>query len=98
MAPWSNSLAKRLFVRRVELIGEIDKRGGENEQLQTVRSDTASRLHEEVAAMSLDNFIVRPKRLFVEHYAEKAAWESLSDADRSGPYQRSGRAAVRPCR
>ena len=33
--------------------------------------------------MSLDNFIVRPKRLFVEHYAEKAAWESLSDADRT---------------
>jgi type I restriction enzyme, R subunit len=78
-----DSLAKRLFVRRVELVGEIDKGGGENEQLQAVRSDTASRLHEEVAAMSLDNFIVRPKRLFVEHYAEKAAWESLSDADRT---------------
>ena len=79
-----DSLAKRLFVRRVELVGEIDKGGGgENEQLQAVRGDTASRLHEEVAAMSLDNFIVRPKRLFVEHYAEKAAWESLSDADRT---------------
>jgi type I restriction enzyme, R subunit len=78
-----DSLAKRLFVRRVELVGEIDKREGENEQLVTVRSDTASRLHEEVAAMSLDNFIVRPKRLFVEHYSEKAAWESLSDADRT---------------
>ena len=76
-------LAKRLFVRRVELVGEIDKGGGKNEQLQAVRRDTASRLHEEVAAMSLDNFIVRPKRLFVEHYAEKAAWESLSDADRT---------------
>src|SRR6266481_3559243 len=79
----ADSLAKRLFVRRVELVGEIDKREGENEQLETVRGDTAARLHEEVAAMSLDNFIVRPKRLFVEHYAEKAAWESLSDADRS---------------
>ena len=33
--------------------------------------------------MSLDNFIVRPKRLFIEHYAEKAAWESLSDADKA---------------
>ncbi len=79
----ADSLAKRLFVRRVELVGEIDKRGGENAPLQAVRSDTAACLHEEVAAMSLDNFIVRPKRLFVEHYAEKAAWESLSDADRT---------------
>ena len=32
-----DSLAKRLFVRRVELVGEIDKGGGENEQLQAVR-------------------------------------------------------------
>jgi len=79
----ADSLAKRLFVRRVELVGEIDKRGEEDEPLQAVRSDTATRLHEEVAAMSLDNFIVRPKRLFVEHYAEKAAWESLSDADKA---------------
>jgi type I restriction enzyme R subunit len=78
-----DSLAKRLFVRRVELIGEIDKGKEDNEHLQTVRTDTAARLHEEVAAMSLENFIVRPKRLFVEHYAEKAAWESLSDADKA---------------
>jgi type I site-specific restriction endonuclease len=78
-----DSLAKRLFVRRVELMGEIDKQGGENEELETVRSDTAARLHEEVAAMSLENFIVRSKRLFVEHYADKAAWEKLSDADRT---------------
>jgi type I restriction enzyme, R subunit len=47
-----------------------------------VRADTAERLHDEVAAMSLDNFIVQPKRLFVEHYAEKGAWETLTDTDR----------------
>jgi type I restriction enzyme R subunit len=79
----AESLAKRLFVQRVELVGEIDKREGENEQLTPLRSDTADRLHQEVAAMSLDNFIVRPKRLYVEHYAEKAAWESLSDQDKA---------------
>ena len=28
--------------------------------------------------MSLDNFIVRPKRKFVEYYADSAAWEQLS--------------------
>jgi type I restriction enzyme R subunit len=33
--------------------------------------------------MTLDNFIVRPKRLFVEHYADKAAWDTLSLDDRT---------------
>jgi type I restriction enzyme R subunit len=53
-----DSLAKR----RVELVGEIDKGGGENEQLQALRSDTASRLQEEVAAMSLDNSCHKRRR------------------------------------
>jgi type I restriction enzyme, R subunit len=79
----ADSLARRLFVERVELIGELDKRGGEDEALRPLRKDTATRLRDEVAAMSLDNFLVRPKRLFIEHYAEPAAWESLTLDDRT---------------
>lgn len=78
-----DSISKRLFVRRVELIGEIEKLGPEGEALKPLRDDTADRLHQEVAAMTLDNFIVRPKRLFVEHYADKAAWETLSGDDQA---------------
>jgi type I restriction enzyme R subunit len=37
----------------------------------------AGRLREEVAGMSLDNFIVRPKRRFVEKYAKSDAWRTL---------------------
>jgi type I restriction enzyme, R subunit len=70
-------------VERVELIGELDKRGGEDEALQPLRKDTASRLRDEVAAMSLDNFLMRPKRHFIEHYAEPAAWEALTLDDRT---------------
>jgi type I restriction enzyme R subunit len=72
-----DSLAKRLFVQRVELLGEIDKRAGEGDSLLTVRTDTAKRLHDEVAAMSLDNFIVRPKRRAVEKFAVPEAWQTL---------------------
>jgi type I restriction enzyme R subunit len=79
----ADSLAKRLFVQRVELIGELDKLATEDPALLALRKDTAARLHEEVAAMSLDNFIVRPKRLFVEHYADKAAWDSLDEHERA---------------
>src|SRR5207248_2098257 len=78
----ADSLSKRLFAQRVDLVGEIDERAGDDEQLQTLRADTAKRLHDEVAAMNLDNFIVRPKRLFVEHYAEEGAWEKLTPTDR----------------
>ena len=74
----ADSLAKRLFVERVGLIGEIEKQSGEDGSLRTLRNDTAERLHAEVAAMSLDNFIVRPKRRFIEYYADAAAWKELS--------------------
>jgi type I restriction enzyme R subunit len=78
-----DSLTRRLFIQRVELIGELDKLGGEAEELRPLRNDTAGRLHDEVAAMTLDNFIVRPKRLFVEHYADQAAWENLTVDDQA---------------
>ena len=77
-----DSLTKRIFARRVDLLGEIDKQKGQDKELKMLRADTATRLREEVAAMSLDNFIVRPKRLFVEHYSQQDAWESLSTTDR----------------
>jgi type I restriction enzyme, R subunit len=76
-----DSLTRRLFIQRIELIGELDKLGTETEELRPLRNDTAGRLHDEVAAMTLDNFIVRPKRLFVEHYADEAAWETLTPDD-----------------
>jgi len=80
--PVGDSLSKRLFVQRVSLIGEVDKLADADEGLKSLRGDTAERLREEVAAMSLDNFLVRPKRLFVEHYAEKPAWDALDDNER----------------
>lgn len=67
----------------MELIGELEKQAGEDEPLRTLRDDTAGRLHAEVAAMSFDNFIVRPKRRFVEYYADAAAWEQLSVDERA---------------
>jgi type I restriction enzyme R subunit len=123
-----DSLAKRLFASRVELIGELDKecspdgaqrnpgpafpfgtadpglrsapsglQTGEYSQPATpivhageggsfidleaqhreIREMVAGRLREEVAGMSLDNFIVRPKRRFVEKYAKSDAWKTL---------------------
>ncbi len=87
------SLGKRLFTTRLELIGELDKRsdadaraGEVKEPPATyepktdaeVRRATGALLHKEVAAMNLDNFVVRPKRRIVEKYARPEAWTVLS--------------------
>jgi len=73
----ADSLSKRLFTTRLELVGELDR-----DQVEpTLRDDTASALHSEVAAMNLDNFIVRRKRRFVEKYQEHDAWRALDKDD-----------------
>ena len=43
-----------------------------------VRNVVAGLLHSEVAAMKLDNFVVRPKRRLVEKYARPEPWGILS--------------------
>jgi type I restriction enzyme, R subunit len=88
------SLGKRLFKSRLELIGELDHQGahaghgqvvmeteasyGDPETCGDVRCSVAELLHRETAAMSLDNFIVRPRRRTIEKYSRVEAWTVLS--------------------
>ncbi len=88
----SESLSKRLFKARLEMLGELDQRlvvGGDKVKEQApayglpkteaeLRQALAEILHREVAAMNLDNFVVRPKRRLVERYAKAQAWTTLS--------------------
>ncbi|RJX32003.1 MAG: DUF4145 domain-containing protein [Oxalobacter sp.] len=46
-----------------------------------VREDTAGLLHQIVAAMKLDNFVVRPQRKHVEKFMKADAWKNLSKGD-----------------
>jgi type I restriction enzyme R subunit len=85
----TESLSKKLFTNRVELIAAIDHayepdhahEPGENERL--LRNELAGSLHREVASMTLDNFLVRPHRRTVEHFAQPEAWAALSTEDRT---------------
>lgn len=89
------SLGKRLFKGRLELIGTLDDasanalvaEGVAAEPVATygttLRSDVAEVLHSEVAAMNTDNFVVRPKRRLVEKYAKPEAWDSLDGESRA---------------
>ena len=87
------SLGKRLFNTRLELIGELDHQGAEPKRGEVVKEPSATYgepttndevrrslaelLHRETAAMNLDNFVVRPKRRIVEKYAKLEAWAVL---------------------
>ena len=94
-APIGKSLNKQLFTTRLDLIAELDNispqprslsevEGNEFEEPKTnaeLRSQLANLLYTEVAAMNSENFVVRPKRRFVEQYANSKSWQSLSDED-----------------
>jgi len=91
------SLGTRLFKGRLCLISELDKRshtesaGGDVRESAPIYGDprtetevrrvTGDLLHAEVAAMNLDNFVVRPHRRVVEKYARSEAWLVLSPED-----------------
>jgi type I restriction enzyme, R subunit len=71
----SESLGARLFVRRLELITTLDRRGKLlTDDDRALRSETAQHLHSEVQGMTLDNFLVRPHRLLVERYTDINSW------------------------
>jgi type I restriction enzyme, R subunit len=73
----ADSLSKRLFTTRLELIGALDQEGANVE----LRKETAAALHAEVTSMNLDNFLVRPRRRIIEQYLEPAAWQQLDRDD-----------------
>jgi type I restriction enzyme, R subunit len=75
----SPGLSERLFGLRVELIAEFDAatQREANDAYHELRSSTAKLLREQVAAMPLDNFLVRTKRRLVEKYSEPSAWEGM---------------------
>ena len=84
-------LSARLFKARLQMIAALDNRaaagpaegekpaqpyGGDLTEAQ-LRAETAALLHDIVAAMKVDNFVVRPQRQYVEKFAKGAAWEKL---------------------
>ena len=91
------SLGRRLFKARLAVIAALDKKSagnsdakwshepkttfGEPETDAEVRLLIAELLYGEVAAMNLENFVVRPQRRAVEKYAKPEAWINLSEEE-----------------
>jgi len=84
------SLTQRLFETRLGLLTAIDHAGlagdtaappevGAGEKTEAgLWGETARGLQERVAAMNVDNFLVRPSRQWVDKYGAWTAWQELT--------------------
>ncbi|GIK58041.1 MAG: restriction endonuclease subunit R [Chloroflexota bacterium] len=84
-------LRQRLFVARLELLAElrnrVSLRNPVSNDLEPLAQQTAADLHGYVAAMNLDNFLVRPARPYVEPFQNPARWQTLTRSDLADLHQ-----------
>ncbi|MDQ3485428.1 MAG: DEAD/DEAH box helicase family protein [Actinomycetota bacterium] len=73
------SLRAQLFAGRLNLLAALDAAQAHPEERRSI----AELLGTEVAAMNVDNVVVRPHRRLVERFREAAAWEELDVGDAS---------------
>lgn len=71
--PAARPISERLFVSRVDLINALD----EAEDESSLAAEIKDRLHQEVLAMNVENFIVRQARRPVERFQSAEAWDTL---------------------
>ncbi|MDO5504210.1 MAG: DEAD/DEAH box helicase family protein, partial [Actinomycetia bacterium] len=71
------SLSQRIFEGRTALVTALDKTGEHTD----LRQSTADVLHEFVGGMNLDNVLVRPWRRDVERFADRSAWQTMTQED-----------------
>lgn len=74
-------LGVRLFRARVQLLGHLHLSQELDPDSELTKSLTDG-LHAEVAAMNLDNFIVRMHRETVERFQNRKVWDDLNQDDR----------------
>jgi len=88
VSPMTEPLGKRLFKRRLELLALLPDGGRKGNQQEdrgvydavgSLRKGVIDHLHGEVAAMNLDNFIVRTEREHVTRFAQRDQWNALGE-------------------
>ncbi|MCE7989879.1 MAG: DUF4145 domain-containing protein [Caldilinea sp. CFX5] len=70
-------LRQRLFIGRLELLFALALPKATDPDLATLAGALVDGLHAYVAAMPLENFLVRPQRQYVDPYRHRARWENL---------------------
>ncbi len=75
------SLGAALFVKRLGLHEGTASLAREHGDIKTLRDEVADTLQQQVAAMNVKNFLVRPHRRVVEKFSDRAAWQTLAAGD-----------------
>ena len=85
-----DSVKTKIFKRRLSIVDHLE---GETHTEETSASrasqtfheelvfDLKDQMHEVVERMDVDNFIVRPKRRYVERFSQRERWEKLTQTD-----------------
>lgn len=69
------TLSQKIFIKRLELAQSLRNK---DENLKLLSDNLKDILHDEVAHMNVDNFIVRPHRREVEKFSDRSAWNDLT--------------------
>jgi type I restriction enzyme R subunit len=78
----AESISTRIFKARLSLLTDIRCLDGESpSELTEFANSLVGTLHEAVAAMNINNFLVRPHRLHVEKFSDKESWKSIPPED-----------------
>ncbi len=77
------SVKQKIFKRRLELAVTLQNAKPEDDGLANFGKNLKDQMHNAVAVMNLDNFIVRKQRKDVETFAKRERWESLKDDDQA---------------
>lgn len=73
-APVARPIGERLFVTRVELVGDLQS---SEEPHSEILAGLKTRLFDEVRGMNVENFLVRAKRRAVEKFQKAENWEAI---------------------
>jgi len=71
------SLSTKIFRARVGLLEKFRHVGPVDQAVGQLDDEISATLREQVQAMNMDNFVVRPHRKEVEKFSEAATWEEL---------------------
>jgi len=77
----SEPLSQRVFKRRLELLEHYSHLKHQQPELAELEKALSDELHQYVAAMPKENFLVRPHREIVDKFAKREAWNTLSQGD-----------------
>ena len=80
-------LGTRLFLARLKLLGGLQ--AAQRDPGGALGGSVRDLLHAEVAGMNANNFLVRENASTVSAFADRSAWESLSELDREKLSQRA---------